>query len=399
MRYDNLFTKLVKVGMILLFDVFNNRTIMVFKKSIFLSLNVTLHPAHIIVVGASIVGASLAYHLAQGNVRVTLIDCAFGPGQNVTEKSFAWLTAAHDASEADIHFRQQAISDWHRLESELSGKLRINWCGALSWYKDMSEAEHLVSKLSGLGYNVRLIDSQEICYLEPALKIVPDQAIFARNEGALDPLLTTKLFAEAAREAGANIILGTKVLSLLTYGSRIIGVMTKSGNIAADLVVVATGTGTTTLCKSLGLQLSVNESPAILMKFHTNQQFVNRIVSNPFMEIRAASGNLLLAAEDYIDESAENSPQAIARRTLKAIQNHWQCTEHIELASVVVGNRAIPQDGHPVIGRIPEVEGLYLSVMHTGVTLAALAGRLAADEILSDQQDPLLAPYSPGRFT
>lgn len=381
-----------------LFVLLVNRTITVFKKSISLSLCMILHPAHIIVVGAGIVGASLAYHLARENVRVTLIDCAAGSGQDVTEKSFAWITAAHDASDAAIHFRQQAITDWHRVERELGGKLGINWSGALSWYKDMSEAELTVHKFSNWGYKVRLIGSQEIRHLEPALKVVPDQAMFAENEGALNPVLTTKLLVEAAREAGANIRLSTKVLSLMTNGSRITGVVTQTGNIAADLVVLATGTGTDMLCKPLSLKLPVDVSPAILMKFHTRQQFVNQIISNPYMEVRAASGKLLLAAEDYIDESAENSPQAIAGRTLTAIQDHWQGAEQTRLASVVVGNRAIPQDGQPIIGRVPEVEGLYLSVMHTGVTLAALAGRLAADEILSCQQDPLLAPYRPGRF-
>lgn len=128
-------------------------------------------------------------------------------------------------------------------------------------------------------------------------------------------------------------------------------------------------------------------------------QFVNRIISNPNMEIRPASNTITFAAEDYIDESTENNPQAIAKRTLVKIKEHWQKTEHINLANVAVGKRPIPKDNLPVIGRVNQIGGLYLSVMHAGVTLAAIAGRLMAKEILSNEDDAMLSSYRPERFT
>ncbi len=97
-------------------------------------------------------------------------------------------------------------------------------------------------------------------------------------------------------------------------------------------------------------------------------------------------------------KSIENNPQAIAQRTLEKIKKHWQGAEQIKLANVMVGRRPIPQDSLPIIGRTTHIDGLYLSVMHSGVTLAAIAGRLAAAEILSDQDDILLSPYRPKRF-
>lgn len=181
-------------------------------------------------------------------------------------------------------------------------------------------------------------------------------------------------------------------MSFITNGSRIAGVVTANGNLTADIVVLTAGANTATLCQPLDLTLPINVSPAILISFHNNHRFVNRIVSNPFMEVRAASNTLTLAAEDYIDESIENNPLVIAQRTLEKIKNHWQGTEQIKLANVMVGRRPIPQDGLPIIGRASHIEGLYLSVMHAGVTLAAIAGRLAAAEILSAQDNILLSP-------
>jgi glycine/D-amino acid oxidase-like deaminating enzyme len=44
------------------------------------------------------------------------------------------------------------------------------------------------------------------------------------------------------------------------------------------------------------------------------------------------------------------------------------------------------------------VEGLYLAVTHSGITLAPALGHFAAAELLGAARDPLLAPYHPARF-
>jgi glycine/D-amino acid oxidase-like deaminating enzyme len=67
------------------------------------------------------------------------------------------------------------------------------------------------------------------------------------------------------------------------------------------------------------------------------------------------------------------------------------------LAFHTVGYRPTPADGFPAIGRMPGMEGLYVAVMHSGVTLAPLVGELAAKEIATGKRDPDLAPYDPGR--
>lgn len=353
---------------------------------------------HVIVVGAGIVGASLTYHLSRQNACVTLLDKAPKPANNVTEKSFAWINAAQDTSETYLHLRQQAIADWHRVEDELKGRLTVDWSGALTWCEEETDTVRMAHKLINSGCRVRLVNKQELCLLEPDLKEAPHQAMFAKNEGAIDAVLTTKLFMQAAREWGADVQLGNEVLSFITNGFRVTGLVTANGNLAADVVVLAAGANTAELCKPLGLRLPVNTSQAILLSFHNNRRFVNRIVSNPFMEVRAASNTMTLAAEDYIDESVENNPQAIAQRTLEKIKKHWQGVDKIKLMNVGVGRRPMPQNAMPVIGRTRHIDGLYLSVMHSGVTLAAIAGRLAAAEIVSAQDSVLLSSYRPGRF-
>jgi glycine/D-amino acid oxidase-like deaminating enzyme len=58
----------------------------------------------------------------------------------------------------------------------------------------------------------------------------------------------------------------------------------------------------------------------------------------------------------------------------------------------------MPQDGFPVVGQIDDIRGLYLAVLHSGVTLAPAIGRLVADEALTGQRDNRLARYGPARL-
>lgn len=225
------------------------------------------HP-HIIIVGAGIVGASLAYHLSCENAHVTLLDKATQPADNATENSFAWINSGYDESKTYLNLRQEAIADWHRVENEFNGRLKINWSGSLSWYNDITETNRIGHSLINLGYPVHLVSQQQIKLLEPNLKNVPNCALFAKDEGAIDSKRTRELFIKAAREKGADVQLSNEVLSFITNKSHIEGVVIANGKITADMVVLAAGTGTIALCQSLNIMLPVNESPAILMSFH-----------------------------------------------------------------------------------------------------------------------------------
>ena len=355
------------------------------------------HP-HIVVVGAGIVGASLAYHLVRNKARVTLVDKTIQSDTRATDQSFAWITVTADAPEDYIALRQQAMVDWHRVEAELKGALQVDWSGALTWHEDLLQTERSLAKLAKSGYEVRLLEPPQIRLLEPNLRQVPAGAMLAPNEGAIDARLTTHRLINAARQAGVDTQLDHEVWSLMTNGSRVTGVVTARGKINADRVVLATGANTNHLCQPLGVTLPVQESPAILMAFHTPQPVVKRIISTPWMDIRAASAKLTLAAADYVDESIANNPPAIAQRSLAKLQQDWQGAEHFSVANVTVGQRPMPPDGLPIIGRLAAIEDLYVSVMHAGVTLAAVVGRLATKEILSEEDTVVLSAYRPTRF-
>jgi len=339
----------------------------------------------IVVVGAGIVGAALAYHLSGKGAHVTLIE-ADEIASGVTANSFAWINASHAGADPIAQLRGMAIEAYRRLETELPD-LQIRWTGALSYNES---AEYPAS--------ATLLSSAEVLAREPNLKNPPPCALYRAEEGALDAVQTTHALIAGARALGAQLLTQTRVTGFTTCNADVTGVETTTGAIDADLVVLAAGTGTQQLTQMLNVSLPIDASPAIFIRYKTQPGLVKGIISSPEMEIRQSADGTLLAAEDYLGEAPGNSPTDLAWRTAEGIQNELHGVVSIEPQTVVVGFRPMPADGIPVIGYLPGVGGVYVCAMHPGVTLAAIVGRLASEELLDRQSSAALAPCRPKRF-
>jgi glycine/D-amino acid oxidase-like deaminating enzyme len=160
------------------------------------------------------------------------------------------------------------------------------------------------------------------------------------------------------------------------------------------MVVVATGASTNLLMEKHGIRLPIESSPAVLVRIRTPGVLVNGIVASPPREFRQFSEVIMVSPETYV----VNGPEAAAERALTDVKRMLSGAETVKLDSVGLGWRPIPVDGLPIIGFVPEVEGLYLTVMHAGVNHAPAIGRLATVEILDGDSVSLLNACRPKRF-
>lgn len=349
-------------------------------------------PSSVIVVGAGIVGASIAYHLARQGAQVTVLEQSLA-ASGVTRHSFAWINTADEAPRAIQALRAQALADYRRLEQELP-ELRIDWSGALCY-----TAAALAANGASTNPSLQWLDQAQVAQLEPNLITPPQRARYASAEGCLDPVAATRTLLDGARAHGAQVLEQTPVLSLRRDGNRVIGVDTANGACHADAVVLAAGCATPALVAPLGLQLPVGASPSILIRLDAPPGLIKTLISNSEMEIREAADGSLLMAEDYIAASGAQGPDALAQAALHSVRQSLRGAEAVTLRSVEVGQRPMPADRLPVIGPSAGHPGLYLAVMHPGVILAATVGRLVSEELLHGQTCSALAPCRPSRFS
>ncbi|SDS75744.1 Glycine/D-amino acid oxidase [Paenibacillaceae bacterium GAS479] len=341
----------------------------------------------IVIIGAGIVGAAIAYHLAKRNQDVTIIERHSAAAREVTEKSFGWIHTTHRVAAEYWHLYDAALEEYHALEQELS-ELKIHWHGALTWGTSPLRVQPHFQKLN----------REQLEALEPNLKEYPDEAMFVSEEGAVDPVGVTELLLSKAQEYGAKVLFGTNVTQLQQEDSRLVGVHTSKGFLESDVVVLAAGTGIPELCNPLGFHVPVTSSPSILIRMKTTNKLIRTLISNTQFEARQLTDRTLLAAEDYIDESEENGPEAVGKRAFDTLRRSLKNGDQLELESITVGMRPMPEDGYPIVGFQNHIKGLYLAVMHSAITLAPLIARLAASEIIDRESRSELDPCRISRF-
>jgi glycine/D-amino acid oxidase-like deaminating enzyme len=226
----------------------------------------------------------------------------------------------------------------------------------------------------------------------------PPTAHHAPEDGALDPVETTDLLVAAAVARGAELRVGTQALELVRDGTTVVGVRTSTGVLPATTVVLATGTGTAALCAGVGIEVPVLSSPAVLVRLRAAPGLVRTIVGSPELEVRQVPDGTLLAPLAYEGQTSRAALQETAERTRRAVLRYFPAASDVEVVSAEIGWRPMPADGEPIVGTWPSTTGLYLAVMHSGITLAAAVGRLAAEEITTGAAAPELAGCRPARF-
>ncbi|MFC5290498.1 NAD(P)/FAD-dependent oxidoreductase [Actinokineospora guangxiensis] len=333
-------------------------------------------PRSVVVVGAGVTGASVAYHAARAGAVVTVVEVAV-PGTGVTGDSFAWIGAAGVRTGPAAELRRSATREYRRLEAELPG-LPVTWSGSLSW----GAAD--TSPQAGPGQEI--VDTATAARLEPALRRPPDWAVWAPDDGSVDPVGVVNRMITGARSHSTTMRMGAPVTAIRRDAEgRACGVETAAGFCAGDTVVLAAGVATAALAAPLGVDVPVEPSPATLFRFSAPPGLVRTVVHTADFDLRQATPSSLHAAADS------------AERTLAAIRSTFRAPD-VDLLRSRVAARPMPADGEPIIGPVPEVPGLYLAVTHSAVTLAAAVGRAVAREVVEGTTEAVLAGCRLDRF-
>lgn len=352
--------------------------------------------SRIAIVGAGIIGATLAYRLAQGGHDIVVIDQA-GVASGASGTSFGWLNASFHHDEAHFRLRAQGLKAWKELGRKV--ELPINWCGALWWEEQGAGLERMAQKLAMLEYPVSHLTQTEARALEPELVGIPDEVLRFPSEGVIE---LDSAARKLLRASGARCLFGTPVQGVSEANGRVTGVITPQGKILSDQVIVASGNGAPKLLETLGIPLPMLSRPGLLMRTKPLSKKVDQVLVTPDQEVRQLPDGRLLAPTsashqsdntEEITESMEKLAAAAASRVGKLLGEPG-----LGWSEVALAYRPVPEDGLPVIGAAGP-KGLYVAVMHSGATLAAVAADLLADEMEGEGRSPLLAPYTVERFS
>lgn len=371
----------------------------------------TNQTTHIVVIGAGIIGCSIAYHLAQQGANVTLLDTQ-EPGQETTSVSFAWLNG-RDKNPRHYHdLNRRSLDHWPRFAKQLGAESALTWGGELRWATTEEEAEEIVQRVRTLqswAYPIYLRNTDDVKSLEPNL-ITGDVVVASHTE--MDGHVDTRAIVDACiqnLEEHNTIHYKTQVTGFVRTEHKIQAVVTTAGEIACDTVVLAAGPDTADVAHLANIHVPMYDTfgctiltepiapifqnvAVVHSPRDTPPQTNFRQLPNGAVMIHGGAHGRVFDGESLGQN--DNEIQTVQN----AVAQYVPALKDVPIHEIRRGRRPIPKDGHPIIGFTKQMPNLYLSVMHSGVTLAPLVGECAAIEILEQIHIDYLEPYRHARF-
>jgi glycine/D-amino acid oxidase-like deaminating enzyme len=356
------------------------------------------------VIGAGIVGSSVAYWLSEGGAEVVMIDGA-QPGSGTTSTSFAWVNANNKLPRDYFELNVAGMREHGRLHAEMGGGWLYS-SGNLIWAAD-EERENLerrVERLRSWSYAAEMLPASAVNEkLEPGA-IFPDTEIliaYFPEESWIDAPALTRTLVEAATRNGAHEHFGNAVRGIEVEGE---GVMLRleDGVVHADAIVNATGAKANTIAEMVGRELPLDVFPGLLVRVAVPGEPLRHLMHTPRINVRPdGPGHVLLhhdSADERLTDDFAGTEDPLCAELLERARLILQVLDDAEVVEARFGMRPVPADGHSCLGALSGIPGYYEAVTHSGVTLGPLIGRLLAREILTGEVDPLVAPFRANRF-
>ena len=134
----------------------------------------------------------------------------------------------------------------------------------------------------------------------------------------------------------------------------------------------------------------------MIIKTEPKKNLINSVVYGPKIHAHQQSNGQLIIGEQITAPIRENSTNHFIRIN-EHFKNMVKDTTDLDPSEVLIGWRPIPRDELPIIGRFKN-KSIYIAVMHSGISLAAIVGNLVTQEIVDEVDSLLLNDFRPSRF-
>ena len=348
--------------------------------------------------GGGIVGASFAYHAHLNNINAISVITETLPGdkQQATTNTWGWVNGYANNDEEYASFRLASLNYWPKLIENVVD-ISVTSKGAFFWDLDELEIFETIDQHQNWGHSVSIKQEFELEKILPNLFIKPKIAGYGNNDLAVEATeISKKLFAKSHVN-----FLNRKVTKLIFEKNKVKGVQTGDEKIYADEVILASGLGTPEILKSININFIMRSSLGLLAYTNPLPPILNHPITGIDFHARQDSqGRLVIGGRFDDDASKENDLAAKAKMLVNEMISRINFDGDVTLDHFTVGKRPLPIDGRPKIGRIKNavgeiIKGVYIAVMHSGVTNAPMAGKLGIEEIISGKQDKMLTTFSP----
>jgi len=357
--------------------------------------------ADVVIIGGGVMGASTAYHLAlKGCKNILLLERNPFFGQEATGKCAGGIRYQF-ATEINIRLSLLSLPMLDRFEEELGQAIDVRHCGylfLLTREKDIQAFEANVVLQHRLGVMTEWLSGDSVRSRLP-LMCLEDvlAATWHPKDGLADPSGVVQGYITGARRLGAKCLTDIEATGILIENGRICGVKTPKGEVSTPILVNAAGPWASRIGEMVGIQFPVvplrrqiavtTPIPGLPLDF----PFVIDFAKNLYFH---REGPGILTGMSNLDEPPSFTQQVDREWELvhfDAAMARMPILEHAGIISRWAGLYEVSPDAHPILGKVPEIEGLYAIVGFSGHGFmhGPACGLLLSEEILDGKAHTL----------
>jgi sarcosine oxidase, subunit beta len=374
----------------------------------------------VIVIGAGVIGASVAHHLATLGAKSVLVLDRGTIGAGTTSQS-SGLLRTHYSVRQNVEL---ARSSWHAFNNfaayvdDDEGSCGLVKCGYMICAPEGDKLAPLRASLDaqqGMGIEVQLLSRAEARERLPIAQF-DDAALigYEPEAGFADAYLVATGFARSARRRGVKFMEKTTVTGLVRDGRRVTGVQTSAGTFSCGMLISTQNIWTPELAGWIGVPLPVKPERHTVLALECNvapytfsMPAFKDLGSPGMLYFRSYGGSQMLVSEGVVGETL-NAPETeqgdisldYVGEVGAQVAERFPTYETAGLASSWTGVYDVTPDWNPVLGSVGDIEGLTVGFGFSGhgFKLSPGIGKILAQHALGQTTDVSLSPYALDRF-
>jgi len=337
----------------------------------------------VVVIGAGVIGCSVAYYLAREGIKVALLEReSFGSGSSAHATGFISLLGTEFTPGPSFQFGLESYREFPSLVAELEDSTGMDLLyqrrPSLRLALEESEEQLIKDLMTWQQEHVamRWISSDDVHELEPRLTPSLIGAVYEDESAQLDSYRLNLALAAGAEKKGTQTI-NRNVTGLLSEKNRITGVQTEQGDISCGTVVVAAGLWSPPFQRDLDFPIPVGalKGERLLLKYDGDPLQV--LISSPkrghmisrldgFLSVGSTGGRDYDQDQLYQGADMDRVPTETARvEIMQRAIDVFPDLENAALIEQLAGSRPLSPDRIPIIGPVPGKEGVVLATGHT----------------------------------
>jgi sarcosine oxidase subunit beta len=367
----------------------------------------------VVIVGAGGHGLATAYYLAKnhGITDVAVLERGWLAGGNMARNTTVIRSNYLWDESAAIY--EHSLKLWEHLSEELEYDILFSQRGVLNLVHsrgDRREGMRRVNANRLKGIDAEWLSAAEVKAFCPIVNISPEVrypvigGTLQRRGGIAKHDYVAWAFARKADEMGVDLIQNCEVSGFDLDGSRVRGVHTNRGLIAADKVALCAAGHSTLLADMVGLDLPIQSHPLQALVSELLEPVLNCVVMSNVVHIyvsQAHKGELVMGAgiDSYVSYAQRGSPHVIEDQ-LAAACELFPIFSRAHVLRTWAGIVDVSPDASPILG-LTSIENLFINCgWGTGGFKATPgAGWVYAHTIANGEPHPLNAPFTLERFT